>query len=103
MVRRAAIATEASTTVEHGRIRHEDAGGVVVAGDGDGRHLREGLRVGIPHLGDELGSLICKAHGEVLAAGDENFPIGQDDAVVEGPFVGHVIYRGYVRRGVRVS
>lgn len=56
----------------------------------------------LPEFGDELWGLVREADGVVLAAGDEDLAVGEDDAVVEGARVGHGVYCLYVRGGVRV-
>ena len=46
-----------------------------------GGHLCECLRGGVPHFRDELWGLVGETDGVVLAAGDENFSIGENKAV----------------------
>lgn len=101
----AAVAAEAAPAVEDRSVGEEEAGGVVVAGDGDGCHLGEGLGGRVPHFRDQLRGLVGEADGEVLASGDEDFAVGQYDAVVKGAREGHGVdggdFRGCVGFGER--
>ena len=90
-----AVAAEAAAAVEDRCVGEEEAGGVVVAWDGEGGHLGEGLGGGVEEFGDELWGLVGEADGEVLAAGDEDLAVGEDDAVVEGTREGHGRKGGY--------
>ena len=49
---RRARAAEPSTAVDNGGVWEEHGGGVVVAGNGDGRHGGECLGGGVKHFGD---------------------------------------------------
>ena len=53
------------------------------------RQNREGLSYRIPELGRKNRVCVCEGDGVGLAAGDEDFAVGEDDAVGEGAGVVH--------------
>lgn len=96
----AAVAAEAAAAVEDGGVGEEHAGGMVVAGDGEGGHLAEGLGGRVPHFGDQLRGLVGEADGVVLAPCDEDLAVGEHQAVMEGAWVGHGVDGGDFGDGV---
>ena len=103
MISRAAIAAEAPASVEDGAVWQEEAGRVVVPWDGDGSHLSEGLGSWVPELRDQLWGLICETDSVVLTAGDEDFSVGKDKAVMEGTGISHRIYPCYFWSGIGIA
>lgn len=98
----APVAAEATPAVVDGGVGQEEACGVVVAWDGDRGHLGECLGCGVPHLGDELWGLVGEADGVVLAAGDEDFSVGENEAIVECAREGHGVDGGDLRHGIGI-
>ena len=88
VVRRAGPA-EAPARGQHGRIREEDADGVVVARHGLGRDRGEGRGRGVPQFGLQLAAVVGEGDAVFLAAGDEDRSRGEDDGVGEDAGVGH--------------
>ena len=82
-------AAEAAAGGEDGGVREEEADGVVVAGDADGRDGGEGRGDGVPELGLELAAVVGEGDADFLAAHDEDGAVGEDDPVGEDAREGH--------------
>ena len=88
MVRRAGAA-EAAARVQDGGVGQEEADGVVVAGDADGRDGGEGGVDGVPDLGLEGAAVVGEGDAVVLPAGDEDLARREHDSVGEDSGEGH--------------
>ena len=67
---------EATAGGEDGAVEHEERRAVVVAGDGDGGHLRESVGGGVEELGNEGGVVVGEHEGEGLASYYEDLARG---------------------------
>ena len=88
MVRRAGAA-EAAARVQHRGVGQEEADGVVVAGDADGRDGGEVAGGRVPDFGLEGAAVVGEGDAVVLAAGDEDGSVGKHDCVCEDAGEGH--------------
>ena len=88
MVRRAGAA-EAAARAQDGGVGQEEADGVVVAGDADGRDGGEGGGDGVPDLGLEGAAVVGEGDAVILPAYDEDLSRWEHDSVCEDSGEGH--------------
>ena len=82
-------AAEAAAGVQDGGVGQEEADGVVVAGDADGRDGREGGGDGVPDLGLQGAAVVREGDAVVLPARDEDLAGREHDSVGEDAGEGH--------------
>lgn len=93
VVVRGAGAAEAAAGGQDRGVGQEEADGVVVSRDAQGRDGGEVAGDGVPELGLELAAVVGERDADFLAAGDEDGAVGEDDGVGEDAGEGHGVYR----------